>query len=77
MQAAGLQRPLLATHIVEPVGLKSVGGAEQLVEVVSPEVVANVGEDGDPDVGLGGGMQRQTCTVTSSVRGRVASQSAC
>ncbi len=39
-------------YIVEPVCLKGVAGSKEGVEVVRPEVVANVAEDSDPNIGL-------------------------
>lgn len=40
------------SHPVQPEGLKGVGRAQQLEEVVRPEVVADETEDADPHVGL-------------------------
>ncbi len=45
--------PGYATHAVEAPRHKRVLRAQQLEEVVRPEVVPDVGEDGNPDVGLG------------------------
>lgn len=48
----GVQRGAAAACLVQAVRGEGVGGAQQAVEVVRPEVVADEGEDGDPQVGL-------------------------